>query len=235
MAFTTDPRLPRTRPRRPRRGFIILFGSRTILSNESGEPVRTVCPRCGQEADLLPRSYRNWFTLFFLPLFPISGKTRFTECGNCGGQFPVEANELRARLQVNDQEHSQQAIRLYNSLRASPANSVTLYELMQLYAAMKEFAQAESAARQFPDALNNSEQCMVMLGRIHLAQDRHADALRWFEAALARNDQLADGHYYKVVAHLTATPPNKEAAMIAARAALSAGHPNADELMREAT
>jgi hypothetical protein len=117
--------------RRP--GFILLFGTRAIISEDGAEPVRTRCPRCGQEADLVARSYRHWFTLFFLPVFPVSRKGRFTQCSNCGGQFPVAPEELRSRLAASETQQNQEAIALYNSLRASPANSVTLNQLMQLY------------------------------------------------------------------------------------------------------
>jgi len=217
-----------------RRGFFILFGSRALFSNDMGPPVRTVCPRCGREADLLARNYRQWFTLFFIPIFPISGNTRFSECSNCHARFQVPAEELRARLQVGQQQQNQQAIALYNSLRASPANSVTLNELMQIYATMKEFDQAISAAGQFPQALHNSEQCMTTLGRIYLARNQFPEALQWFDSAIERNPQLGEAQYHKAVTHLLTTPPELGRAITAARAARSAGYPNADALLREA-
>ncbi len=196
--------------------------------------MRTVCPRCRREADIAAKSYRQWFTLFFIPIFPISGSTKFSECSNCHARFQVPAQELRARLEVGQQQQNQQAIGLYNSLRASPANSITLNELMQIYASMKEYDQAISAAGQFPQALNNSEQCMTTLGRVYLAQDRYTEALQWFDAAVSRNAQLGEAQYHKAVAHLLTTPPDIHGAVIAARAARNAGYPNADALLKEA-
>ena len=219
---------------RPRYGFIILFGSRAIVSKGEGRPVRTRCPNCRQEADMLPRSFRNWFTLFFIPVFPISGNTPFVECSNCHGQFPVQADALRQQVAMADQQQNQQAITLYNGLRASPANSVALNELMMLYASMREYDQAVSAANQFPQALNSSEQCMVTLGRVYLAQNRHAEALQWFDAALGRNDALAEAQYYKAITLLLMTPPDPARAVAAARAARNLGYPNADDLLRDA-
>jgi hypothetical protein len=64
--------------------------------------------------------------------------------------------------------------------------------------------------------------------------NRHAEALQWFDAALARNDQLGEAHYHKAVAHLTATPPDYGAAVASARAARSLGFPGSDELLRDA-
>lgn len=217
-----------------RRGFILLFGTRAIESNDATPPVRTICPNCNETADIVGKAYRQWFTVFFIPVFPISGSTRFSRCVNCGATFQVPADELRRNVDESQREQSQRTISLYNSLRNSPANSVTLNELMMLYAGLGEFDQALGAAGQFPDALNNSEQCMTTLGRVYLAQNKHAEAIQWFDAALARNEMLGEAQYHKAVAHLTSTPPDYQRAIAAARAARSSGFPNAEGLLREA-
>jgi tetratricopeptide (TPR) repeat protein len=196
--------------------------------------VQTRCPQCGQQTTLVAKSYRNWFTIFFIPVFPIGGRNEFCECARCGGQFPVGVDELRARLAASQQQQGQEAIGLYNSLRASPANSVTLNQLMTLYASMHEFDQAVSAAGQFPAALNASEQCMATLGRVYLAQNKYAEALQWLDAAVARNPSLGEAQYYKGVTHLLTTPPDPAKAVAAARAARAAGFANAEELLRDA-
>ena len=222
-------------PRGGRRsGFILLFGSRAIVSNDATAPVQTRCPRCGQQVSLVPKSYRNWFTVFFIPVFPISGRTPFCQCPSCGAQFQVPAEELRKRLADADRQQNQQAITLYNSLRASPANSVTLNELMTAYASMNEFDQAISSAGEFPQALHASEQCMTTLGRVYLAKNAYNEALQWFDAAVARNPSLGEAQYYKAVTHLLTTPPDTQRAVAAARAARSAGFANAEALLREA-
>jgi len=220
--------------RRRHPGFIVLFGVRTIVSNDRSPPVRTVCPRCGHEVDMLAKGARTWFTLFFIPVFPVSGRRPFTQCPNCSAQFAVAPEELRRRVAVSDQQQNQQAIALYNSLRASPANSITLDQLMKVYASMKEYDQAVSAAAEFSQALHNSEQCMVTLGRVYLAQNKFEDALKWFDAAIARNALLGEAQYYKGVAHMLATPPDYPAAIAAARTARAAAYPQADALLREA-
>src|SRR5688572_13008963 len=101
-----------SRHRRPR-GFIILFGARTIVSDDSAAPpVHTACPNCGRDVTMRARAHRTWFTLFFIPLFPVSGKTRFTECPSCGSQFPVAPEQLRAQLGAADAASNQRAIAL---------------------------------------------------------------------------------------------------------------------------
>lgn len=223
--------------RRSRRGgfFIVFFGSRLIVSNDDkAEAVHAVCPRCNNDAEIVGKRYRHWFTLFFLPIFPISASHPFSQCSHCGAQFPVPPDQLRSRLARSEQEQSQEAIGLYNSLRASPANSITLNQLMLLYASMKEYGQAISAGADFPQALHNSEQCMTALGRVYLAADDFENALRWFEAAIARNPQLGEAQYYKALSHLMRTPSEPEKAIACARAARIAGYPNAEALLKEA-
>jgi tetratricopeptide (TPR) repeat protein len=220
---------------RPRRGFIFLLGSRAIVSDEPGsEAIVARCPRCNQESELVPKRYRNWFTLFFIPLFPVSGSKRITQCSKCGARFPIPVEELRNRVAQADGQQNQQAIALYNSLRASPVNSITLNQLLGLYASMKEYDQAISAAADFPQALHASEQCMTTLGRVYLAQHNSAEALKWFDAAIERNPELGEAQYFKGVAHLMSVPPDAARAVPAARAARKAGYPNADALVRQA-
>jgi tetratricopeptide (TPR) repeat protein len=218
-----------------RRGFILLFGTRArIHDDHAARPVEAVCPRCNQRAQIVGKTYRNWFTVFFIPIFPISGAQRFSQCSNCGAQFPIESRQLGTQVAAAEREQSQRAIQLYNSLRNSPGNSITLNELMVLYASMNEFDQAISAARQFPQALENSEQAMVTLGRVFLAKNENTEAIRYFDQAIARNETLGEAHYYKGVAHLTAATPDYAHAAAAARAARANGYPGADELLREA-
>jgi len=220
---------------RARRGFIFLIGTRSIISDDpAAQSVSAVCPRCGQRTQMVGKSYRTWLTFFLIPIFPVSGAKKFSQCVHCGAQFTIDARQLGQQVAAAEREQSQRAIQLYNSLRNSPTNSVTLNELMTLYASINEFDQAISAAREFAGALHASEQCMVTLGRVYLAKGENNEAVRWFDAAIARNATLGEAHYYKGVAHLTATPPDYDAAVTAARAARAHGQPNADQLLKEA-
>jgi tetratricopeptide (TPR) repeat protein len=205
-----------------------------MVSNDSAAPVRATCPRCGREADLQAKSVRNWFTVFFIPVFPISRRKAFTQCPLCGAQFAIAPEELRQRITASEQAQNSQAIALYNSLRASPGNSITLDQLMKMYASMKEYDQAISAARDFPTALDNSEQCMATLGRVYLAKNDFGNALRWLDAAVARNGQLGEAHYYKALTHMLTQPPDYSKAIASARAARSVGYEDADSLLRQA-
>lgn len=155
------------------------------------------------------------------------------ECQNCHAQFRGSAENLGRKTEASQQQQMQRAIQLYNSMRASPANSVTLNNLMLLYFQLGEFDQAVSAASEFPEALNASEQCMTTLGRVLMEQKRQADAIRWFDAAIARNPMLGEAAYCKAVALMSLTPPDLSGAESAARSARTAGIPEAEPLLRE--
>jgi hypothetical protein len=72
---------------------IIIYGSRGIFSDlDSGE---FDCPHCQNHAAYRLRQVRRFFTLFFLPLFPVSSGVRFVECGRCGSQFQEAVLDYR--------------------------------------------------------------------------------------------------------------------------------------------
>jgi tetratricopeptide (TPR) repeat protein len=214
-----------------RRGFFFLIGTRRMVSND-GTPAEAPCPNCRQRTLFQPKSARSWFTFFLIPIFPVSGKMTLSQCGNCRMQYRLTPQQLNSRVAASQTLQMQQAIQMYNSLRASPANSVTLNNLLLLYLELKELDQALSAANEFPQALNSSEQCMTTLGRILMERAQHAEAIKWFDAALARNPMLGEAAYCKAVALMNLTPPDLEAAKAAARTARTANMNGADALLK---
>ncbi|MCF3961917.1 zinc-ribbon domain-containing protein [Streptomyces fuscigenes] len=71
---------------------MILFGTRTYFFQLA--ILTLVCGRCGNPATHALRKRVLKFTLFFVPLFPISTKY-WTQCGHCGAekQVPKEQAE----------------------------------------------------------------------------------------------------------------------------------------------
>ena len=84
---------------------IIIWGTRGITSTvEDGE---FHCPRCDERNEYKLKQVRPFFTLFFLPIFPIGGAQRYVECGQCGTPFeadvlnyepPTEAQRMLGRV-----------------------------------------------------------------------------------------------------------------------------------------
>jgi zinc ribbon protein len=67
---------------------IIIWGSRAITSTlEHGE---FFCPRCNAPGEYSLKRVRPWFTLYFIPFFPIGGGQRYVECDRCRQPYPED-------------------------------------------------------------------------------------------------------------------------------------------------
>lgn len=68
---------------------MIIYGSRGIERTvESGT---FHCARCGPNRPYQHREIRRWFTLYFIPVFPMYRAGEYLECGSCSATFGVEA------------------------------------------------------------------------------------------------------------------------------------------------
>ncbi len=210
----------------------MFFGTRDLV-NKKGEVVKSVCPRCQRETMMQGKSFRRWFTLFFVPILPISSRHTFSECSNCRAQFRTSPQELGEQMAESQQQLLQQSIQMYNSLRTNPANSVTLNNLLLLYLQLGEFEQAISAGNEFKQALSASEQCMTTLARVYMEQKRYPEAVQWLDAALMSNPMSGEAAYCKAVSLMTQAPPDLSGATAAARIARTAGLQGADALIHE--
>ena len=47
------------------------------------------CVHCGRDTLHTLYERRNYFMLFFIPLFPVGYKREIARCGECGGSLPV--------------------------------------------------------------------------------------------------------------------------------------------------
>ena len=81
----------------------IIFGSTTRKIKE--DEGYFLCPQCQPLRPYLLQSYQSWFTLFFIPLFPIGDKrNRHVECKECGSTFiprVLENNTFNADGSIN--------------------------------------------------------------------------------------------------------------------------------------
>ena len=69
---------------------IILYGAKTFTKQGGRTHTSLVCQSCGRTTPMNLYRARTWFTLFFLPLFPVH--TRFiAQCPYCGNQIKDKA------------------------------------------------------------------------------------------------------------------------------------------------
>jgi hypothetical protein len=66
----------------------IIWGSRGLTSTvENGD---FHCPRCDQQQEYALKQVRPWFTLYFIPIFPVGGAEKYVECLGCGNTYKDE-------------------------------------------------------------------------------------------------------------------------------------------------
>ena len=64
------------------------FGVQTVRRDVKGSlPERAQCARCGLISDFRRRREQRYFTLFFLPVFPISRSEFILPCNRCGASY----------------------------------------------------------------------------------------------------------------------------------------------------
>lgn len=67
---------------------MIIWGLRN-RGNALGQ-IQLTCPNCHRAAMTSLAQTRRWFTLFFIPLFPIGAKQSIAVCGLCGFRYQVD-------------------------------------------------------------------------------------------------------------------------------------------------
>jgi hypothetical protein len=72
----------------------IVFGSKTVKTPvKNGLNLRKHCGRCGLLSDMQEYSSRQYFTLFFIPVFPISKGESSLVCNRCGASYYVQPGD----------------------------------------------------------------------------------------------------------------------------------------------
>ncbi len=85
---------------------MIIWGFRS-RSKPLGQRM-VACPNCHRDAMTAAVQSRRWFTLFFIPIFPVQATKTIAVCGLCGYKYLVDP---------------QQAAQLYGTAKA-PAPQV---------------------------------------------------------------------------------------------------------------
>jgi uncharacterized Zn-finger protein len=77
--------------------FFVILGLKTVERPvKDGFRIRKVCERCRLLSDLVEHQIRQYFTMFFLPLFPVSRGERTLVCTRCRGSFPLQSQAYGA-------------------------------------------------------------------------------------------------------------------------------------------
>jgi uncharacterized Zn-finger protein len=72
----------------------IIFGSKTVKRPvKDGLNLRKHCGRCRLLSDMQEHTSRQYFTLFFIPIFPISKGESSLVCNRCGASYHVQPED----------------------------------------------------------------------------------------------------------------------------------------------
>ncbi len=96
---------------------IIIWGSRGI--NRTVETGEFYCPACDATEEYQLRQVRPFFTLFFIPIFPIGGADRYVQCLGCRQVFREEVLEYEP-----PSETERLAAQFFNELRTGTSLDV---------------------------------------------------------------------------------------------------------------
>lgn len=149
------------------RAFIV-FGWRSIATRDGSPPVTGQCPACKTpSAKIVGKIHRRWFTLYFIPIFPVQlakNAPRISQCCSCKQMFNCPPEHLsdgqsgaRSSITLAD------TIGVYNQLRERPADGQLLLKLLAMYQILDEVGEAETAARHFPRAMAAEPACGQIL------------------------------------------------------------------------
>lgn len=80
---------------------MIIFGTRGVKSTlKSGD---FQCPQCQENRPYKHKKVKKFFTLYFIPLIPLSDLGEYVECGNCKGTFiPEVLDQLPSNTPTDD-------------------------------------------------------------------------------------------------------------------------------------
>jgi len=73
---------------------MIIYGSRTMSSTRGQGDF--FCPLCKMRRGYSHVSNTRWFTLYFIPVFPIYKQGEYVQCSSCGEGFAMEVLSLPA-------------------------------------------------------------------------------------------------------------------------------------------
>jgi len=72
---------------------LIIFGTTGLKTKVKDEDALiNSCPNCS--GDLFMKKYTRWFTLFFIPVFPINTLDSFYECSSCNNAYAIKIKSI---------------------------------------------------------------------------------------------------------------------------------------------
>ncbi|MES4792066.1 MAG: hypothetical protein C4321_02945 [Chloroflexota bacterium] len=217
----------------------ILFGSRRRLKITDPEGVVAPCPNCGKEARFIEKKVRNWFTLYFLPIFPMDKGLRFVECSHCHEQYAMTLDDVREKLKEREVEWSrvaEQQKEREEKLRARievSGDPQSYLELLGILAEQERFddivALGDRLRTQFP----TNADLLMPLAFAYRKTGRYDEAIKLYREIVGLNPYLAPARYHLAWSLYYSTPPQREAAAEQMKIAADMGYADSREALQK--
>ena len=126
---------------------LIIFGTTGLKTKvKDEEPLINSCPNCS--GDLQMKKHTRWFTLFFIPIFPVNTLDSFYECNSCSSAYATKIKTILTETTESKEHAIERAKNLYaNALVAAMTHMAIIDE---------DFAAEEE--REIDDVINNFPQ-----------------------------------------------------------------------------
>lgn len=97
---------------------MIIWGYRTRITASSKDDVlEKSCPNCG--SDLVLSDLKRWFTLYFIPIFPISTIETLYHCKNCDSSYKEKIKDMLKGSKQNQEKFELEAKKMFAVALAS--------------------------------------------------------------------------------------------------------------------
>jgi tetratricopeptide (TPR) repeat protein len=224
---------------------LIFFGSSPKVRTVDPNGARLRCPSCGVDSKFVEKQVVTYFTLYFIPIFPMHRGEKFVECEYCHSRFMTpladfQAAEAEQREESARQESARQAAaqqgeaeveELLRTWRQQPDDRVALCRLLDLLAAQGRYHRLDELEGEIRARHGGDADVLLRLAHAAYALKRYDQAIRDYEALLAANPYRGDARFYLASSYWSLEPPDWDRALEHMRIATDMGFQPAVEAL----
>jgi len=144
-----------------------------------------VCEHCGREAILASYDTRLWFVVLLIPIIPLERKRILDYCPHCTRHRVFSLKEW-------EKLKAEQLAEALEKVKAAPDDAGAAIRLHGALIAFGQSAEAEKLSARMQERFAQDARMQAYLGSVKEYQGRPAEALPFYQRALALNPELPD-------------------------------------------
>ena len=224
---------------------LIVWGSRRQIKTTNAEGARLLCPNCKVESKFVEKQVVTYFTLYFIPLFPMHRGEKFVECEYCHARLLTtlqglqdmevqrqqkEAEEAAAQ-QAEAERQGAEAEELVRSWQERPEDRALACRMLDTLAGQSRYYRLQELEPEVRARFGSDPEVLLRLGHSAYALKRYEEAIRDYEQVLAENPYRGDARYYLAASYWAMQPANWDKALEHMRIARDMGYQPAVEAL----